>query len=421
MTPATIIDGRLEGAAFPRDPKLARVLATLNGEGEETRVVGGAVRNALLGEPVGDIDLATTATPDEVMKRAHAAGLKVVPTGVEHGTVTLVIEGTPFEVTTLREDVETDGRHATVRFGRDFSRDAMRRDFTMNALFVGADGRIYDFVGGLADLAARRVRFIGDARQRIREDYLRIARLFRFHAAYGAGAMDGPAFAAAIAERAGLETLSRERIRAELLKLLVARRAAEVAGEMSGAGLLGPLFGGVTLPARLKRMIDIAAARALAPDAILNLGALGVLVAEDAARLRERLRLLNAEADRLAVAATALAGLHGRATPPGPGFLREFLFRHGRQGALDAILLAQAEASVAADDPAWLSAWRFLSDTPEPRLPFSGADLMSRGVPAGRAMGEMLKRLQAAWIRAGFPGDPQSLARLLDEATVERR
>ena len=405
-------------AALLREPKLARALAMLNGDGEETRVVGGAVRNAWLDEPVADVDLATTATPDEVTRRARAAGAKVVPTGYEHGTVTVIIDGRPFEVTTLREDVETDGRRAVVRFGRDFAADARRRDFTVNALFLDVHGAVHDDVNGLADLAVRRVRFIGEARQRIREDYLRILRLFRFHAAYGAGEIDGEAFAAAVAERAGLATLSRERVRSEMLKLLVARRAGEAARVFSESGLLGPLLGGVPMPGRLARLIEIENARGVAPDPIRRLAALAMLVAEDAARLRDSLRLSNAEGDRLAKAAEALAEWHGRATPPAAGALREALFHHGRVACLDALALAQAEARAAPDAPEWLSAWRFLSDTPEPRLPFGGADLLKRGVPAGRAMGDMLKRLQAAWIRAGFPSDPRDLARLLDEAST---
>ncbi len=405
-------------AALLREPKLARALAMLNGDGEETRVVGGAVRNAWLDEPVADVDLATTATPDEVTRRARAAGAKVVPTGYEHGTVTVIIDGRPFEVTTLREDVETDGRRAVVRFGRDFAADARRRDFTVNALFLDVHGAVHDDVNGLADLAVRRVRFIGEARQRIREDYLRILRLFRFHAAYGAGEIDGEAFAAAVAERAGLATLSRERVRSEVLKLLVARRAGEAARVFSESGLLGPLLGGVPMPGRLARLIEIENARGVAPDPIRRLAALAMLVAEDAARLRDSLRLSNAEGDRLAKAAEALAEWHGRATPPAAGALREALFHHGRVACLDALALAQAEARAAPDAPEWLSAWRFLSDTPEPRLPFGGADLLKRGVPAGRAMGDMLKRLQAAWIRAGFPSDPRDLARLLDEAST---
>ena len=177
-------------AAWLQEPPLSDLLAVLDGGGEEARVVGGAVRNALLAEPIGEIDVATTALPTEVIRRAQTAGFKAVPTGIEHGTITVVVHGQPFEVTTLREDVETFGRHAKVAFGRDWKRDAERRDFTMNALSAARDGTVYDYVGGLADVAARRVRFIGDAAARIAEDYLRILRFFRFHAAYGEGAPD---------------------------------------------------------------------------------------------------------------------------------------------------------------------------------------------------------------------------------------
>jgi poly(A) polymerase len=196
-----------ERAPWLRGGSLPRLLDVLDRDGEEARVVGGAVRNELLGEPVGDVDVATTALPQEVMRRAEAAGFKPVPTGVEHGTVTVVVDGTPFEVTTLREDVETFGRHARVSFGRDWQHDAERRDFTMNALYAARDGTVYDHVGGLDDLKARRVRFIGDPHKRIAEDYLRILRFFRFHAAYGDGGHPDPAgLSACIAARAGLET-----------------------------------------------------------------------------------------------------------------------------------------------------------------------------------------------------------------------
>ncbi len=215
------LDERSLRAVLAR-PRLTTVLAALDAPGEETRLVGGAVRDALLGRPVADIDLATTLLPEAVVARANAAGLKPVPTGIAHGTVTVVAEGEPFEVTTLREDIETDGRHAVVRFGRDFGHDAARRDFTVNALSVTPDAYVHDTVGGLADLAAARVRFIGEARQRIREDYLRVLRFFRFHARYGAGDPDPEGLAASIEARDGLALLSRERVRGELLKLLVA-------------------------------------------------------------------------------------------------------------------------------------------------------------------------------------------------------
>src|SRR3981081_1723264 len=203
----------------------ARVRQLLCGNGEEARVVGGAVRNALLKIPTGDIDIATTALPTEVIRRAKAAGIKSVPTGIEHGTVTRVVDAQPFEVTTLREDTETFGRKAKVAFGRDWVRDAERRDFTINGLSVDADGVVHDHVGGLDDVLAKRVRFIGDAGQRIAEDYLRILRFFRMHAAYGSGEPDRAGYLACISGRAGLSNLSAERVRMEMLKLLVAEGA----------------------------------------------------------------------------------------------------------------------------------------------------------------------------------------------------
>src|SRR6202023_1818574 len=235
----------LDDAPWLKSGPTARVLGLLNGDGEEARVVGGAVRNALLQIPPGDIDIATTALPDEVIRRARAAGIKSVPTGIEHGTVTLVVDGRPFEVTTLREDTETFGRKAKVAFGRDWVRDARRRDFTINGLSVDADGLVHDHVGGLADIEARRVRFIGDAAQRIAEDYLRILRFFRFHAAYGEGAPDPLGLAACIDARAGLERLSHERVRMEVFKLLVAKHAVPTLALMTEIGLLEQVFGGV--------------------------------------------------------------------------------------------------------------------------------------------------------------------------------
>src|SRR5580704_10737649 len=235
----------LDDAPWLTSGPTARVLELLDGNGEEARVVGGAVRNALLKLPVGEIDIATTAVPAEVIRRAKAAGIKSVPTGIEHGTVTLVVEAHPIEVTTLREDTETFGRKAKVAFGRDWVGDAHRRDFTINALSVGADGIVHDYTGGLADISARRVRFIGEPSQRIEEDYLRILRFFRFHAAFGTGELDRPGYLACIATRAGLATLSAERLRAEILKLLVTDGALPSAIAMIDGGLLLPVFGGI--------------------------------------------------------------------------------------------------------------------------------------------------------------------------------
>ena len=402
--------------ALLEEPRTARVMAALNGAGEAARVVGGALRNALMGLPVADVDIAATAMPQEVMARALAAGIKAVPTGLDHGTVTLVVDGAPFEVTTLREDVETDGRRAVVRHGRDFDADARRRDFTMNALSLSADGALHDPVGGLPDLLARRVRFIGSPRQRIAEDYLRILRFLRFHAAYGDGPFDAEGLAACVALRDGLATLSRERVRVELLKLIAARRAPQAVAQIAQAGLLGPLLAGVAYVARFGRLTRIETAMGLRPDATLRLAALAVLVTEDAVRLRDMLRLSNAETERLSKAARALAPLHGAVAPPAPGELRHLMFAHGQRAARDAALLAHAESGAGAEDAGWLSAHAFLRDTPEPRLPFSGGDLIARGLSPGTQVGRALKHLQAGWIRAGFPKDAVTLARLLDEA-----
>ncbi|HEY8580364.1 MAG TPA: CCA tRNA nucleotidyltransferase, partial [Beijerinckiaceae bacterium] len=314
MSVAQVIDGRLVGAAFLDDPRLRRVLDALDGDGEEARVVGGAVRNALMGEPVTEVDVATTATPDVMLARAKRAGLRAVPTGIDHGTITFIADGEPFEATTLREDVETHGRHATVRFGRDFEADALRRDFTFNALSVDADGRLHDYTGGVADARARRVRFIGDAATRIREDYLRILRFFRFQAAYGDGEIDRDALHAAISLRAGMEGLSRERVLAELVKLLGARGAPRVASLMAETGILIDVTGGVVHGARLAACAAIADARTA--DPALRLAAACVIVREDAERLRARLRLSNAWENRLVKAADALTPWRGRPAPP---------------------------------------------------------------------------------------------------------
>ncbi len=415
-----LIPAQIESPSFLDDEKVRRIFGVFDGAGEETRAVGGALRNALLGVPVSDVDFATTATPQVTMDRAKAAGLRPIPTGFEHGTVTVIVEGQPFEITSLREDVETDGRRAKVRFGRDFKQDALRRDFTINALSCNRDGHIFDYADGLADIAARRVRFIGDAQQRVREDYLRILRFFRFHAAYGEGALDAQAFHAAVIEREGMHNLSRERIRAELLKLLGARNCAPTIAIMCGAGLLLPVLAGVAIPARLARVIEIDHARGAKADPLLRLIALCVLVREDAERLRNELRLSNAEAQRAHAAAQALEQLHGCTAPPEPKVLRALLYQHGSQAMRDALALAQAEADVSTLDEIWTGADAFAATTPRPQLPFSGADLLARSVAPGRGMGEALKAMERLWIAADFPTDAATLTDLLDKALTQR-
>lgn len=414
-------DGRLRDLKPLTRGPLAQALAALDGDGEETRLIGGAVRDLALGERATDFDLATTALPDEVIRRGHAAGFKVALSGFPHGTVTLIIDGRPIEVTTLREDVETDGRHAKVAFGRDFSADARRRDFTINALSLTADGRLHDALGGLDDLAQGRVRFIGDADQRIREDYLRILRFFRFSARFGSGAVDREGLSAAIRAREGMALLSRERVRAEWLKLLVAPHAGEVVRIMGECGFLGPLFGGLAYPARLGRLIAIEDARGAGRDGVLRLAALAVVIGEDADRLHDRLRLTNAEWRRLAAASSALTGLHGLEAPPPERDLRKLLFTAKRRAARDALLLAEADAGAGAADPAFAAADRFLAHAPEPVLPVGGANLVARGADGGPRVGEILRAFRDLWVEAGFPAEPEAVERLLKRAEEAER
>ena len=377
MTPLPgLADGKLKDLTPLRQGPLALALEVLNGAGEETRLVGGAVRDLALGEPAVDLDLTTTAATDEVIRRAQKAGFKVALTGVAHGTVTIVVDGRPIETTTLREDVETDGRWAKVAFGRDFAADAQRRDFTINSLSLSANGTVHDYVGGLEDLAAGRVRFIGSAEARIREDYLRILRFFRFSARFVASGLDREGLSAAIRSRDGLARLSRERVRAEIVKLLAAPRASEVVQTMGETGFLEPILGGGAYARRLSRLIAIETERGLSGDPLLRLAALGVAIPEDADRLRDQLRLANAESDRLKSAAAALIGLHGSTAPPSFHGLRVLLFNAGRETARDALALAQAESGARPSDAAFAAADRFLADASEPKLPISGADLI---------------------------------------------
>lgn len=394
-------------AALLARADVAALLVVLNRDGEEARIVGGAVRNALLGEPVADIDIATTCLPDETMRRARAAGFKAVPTGVEHGTVTIVIDGAPFEVTTLRRDVETDGRHAVVAFGRDFREDALRRDFTFNALGLDAAGVLHDYAGGLADLAVRRVRFIGAASERIAEDFLRILRFFRFHARYGAGEPDRVALDACIAGRGGLSGLSRERIWAELRKLLVAPRATETLQAMAGVGLLMPVIGGVP---HLSRFAAIADGSGEGVYPAFRLAALAVTIPEDALRLRDWLRLSNAEFERIFGIAAALEALSGHETLPEIARLRRLAHRIGTDAVAGALVML-GTTDTAPDLQALIAE---MAQTP-PFLP-TGKDVLALGIGAGPRVGEILEAAREAWIVAGCPAERDEQMKLVARA-----
>ena len=403
----------LADAAWLKDGPLARLLAVLDRDGEEARAIGGAVRDAMLGKIPVEIDVATTATPPEVIRRAEAAGFKAVPTGIDHGTVTVVIAGHPIEVTTLREDVETFGRHANVRFGRDWKQDAERRDFTINALSVSADGIVHDYVGGLADLAARRVRFIGAPAMRIAEDYLRILRFFRFHAGYGEGLPDADGLHAAIQARDGLGLLSRERIRMELMKLLVAPHTVPTLAVMAESGLLTRVLGGVPLLASMSNMAKLEAALALTADPVRRLGALAVAVVEDAERLRERLRLFNAEHERLAAMADAWWRIAPSAVEQGG---RALLYRLGPVHFVDRVLLAWSRSPSGVAD----SAWHELATLPQrwtaPAFPLKAPDPLRRRVPKGPHLGAALRAAENAWIAQNFPLDADALQKIADKA-----
>jgi poly(A) polymerase len=404
----------LSSAQWLTSGSLARLLTVLDSDGEEARVIGGAVRNALLGEPLGDIDIATTALPEEVVRRVEAHGFKAVPTGIAHGTVTVVIGGRPFEVTTLRSDIETFGRHATVAFGRDWTADAHRRDFTMNALSASRDGVVHDPVGGLADLQARRVRFIGEPLKRIEEDYLRILRFFRFHAAYGRGPLDPAGLAACIAGRDGLDQLSRERVRMEMLKLMPAPGALTALEAMADAGLLLRVLGGVPNLMYLQRLIELEAALATPADAIRRLGALAVLIVEDAERLRERLRLSNGENSRL----TAIGRGWWRAAPPDGQRAREVLYESGVETFTDQVLIGWARSQAPVTDEAWRDFLALPHHWSVPVFPLRAADFLARGVAKGPALGAALAAAEREWIAAGFPTDEQAVARIADQAAT---
>ena len=370
MTPDTV--------ALPDDPALARVLSALSAEGAQALVVGGAVRNALLGEPIADIDIATATPPGDTVRLAEAAGLRTVPTGIDHRTVTIIADGRGFEATTFRRDVETDGRHAIVAYSDNIDDDARRRDFTMNALYATADGRVLDPVGGLADLAARRLRFVGDARARITEDYLRILRFFRFLAWYGREA-DMQALAACHELRGGLAGISKERIGHEMRKLLAAPDPAQAVRLMAEAGVLPlvlPGADGSDLPDLIGAEQDFGTGALPAWPRRLAL-----LAPQDAAGA---LRLSRAEARVQAQLAEA------QQMPPATA-----AYRFGRAIAAQSVLIRAGRGEAPAFG--WCHQIARAADL---TFPLTAADLAPR--LTGAALGRALRRTEAAWIDSGF-------------------
>ncbi len=386
------------GSAWFEAPETQAVFAALNLHGHQTRAVGGAVRNTLMGLPVDEVDFATTATPEEVTELAHTAGLKPVPTGLQHGTVTVVVAHKPFEVTTLRQDVETFGRHANVKFTRDWAMDASRRDFTINALYASADGAVHDPLGGYPDVIAKRVRFIGSARERIREDYLRILRFFRFTANYGCEP-DPDGMSACIVERDGLTRLSAERVRAELMRILAAREPLRALEPMSEAGFLTLLLGGVVRVSHAVRMVALEAANGLSREPVRALAALAVMIEEDVRRLAERLRLSNTERAQL----DAMAAFRPELTAQSDALsVKTTLYRLGPARYIDRVLIAWTRDGAAPDDAAWRAHLALPERWTAPAFPVKGEDLLAAGLEKGPRIGAALRQLEAAWIASDF-------------------
>lgn len=385
------------GADWLRRPATQAVFAALERAGFEGRAVGGVVRNTLMGLPVTDIDIATPARPEEVIAAATAAGLASVPTGIEHGTVTVISAHEPYEVTTLRHDVETDGRRAVVAFTDDWAADASRRDFTVNALYCDRHGIVHDPLGGYPDVARRTVRFIGDPDQRIAEDYLRILRFFRFHAVLGEGPLDRPGLDACVRGRAGLKTLSAERVRAELLKLLAGRRALEAVDAMTGVASLALLLHVAPRPGVLARLVQAEAFVGAEPDAILRLSALCLAVAEDAPALARRLRLSNDERAAL----TVITGQPGPLAPAcDDAARRRMIYARGPAAWRRSVLAALA---CMPDDPDLAAAYALPEHWHVPKLPVKGLDVLALGLPPGPHIGDILAEVERWWLDHDFP------------------
>ncbi len=382
---------KLPSAPWQSRKGMRPLLAALEASRGATRYVGGCVRDTLLGLPVSDVDLATRLAPEAVMERLGKAGIKAIPTGIAHGTVTAVIGGEPVEVTTLRRDVSTDGRRATIAYTDDWKEDAGRRDFTINAFSADpASGEIYDYFGGLADLEARSVRFIGDPLVRIAEDHLRILRFFRFHARFGGGEAD-PAALDACAERANdLMALSRERIADELLKLLALAEPVEAIRLMVGRSILKPVLPEIEAAGvdRLDRLIGRERDSGIAGDPIRRLAALLPPDPAAAASIAARLRLSKRAAKRLVAAATPKAG---EAVPA------LLAYHIGRDEAVDSILLGQGDPGLA----------HTLDDWTRPRLLVGGGDLIRLGLEPGPLVARTLQAIDREWSEGGFTPDKE--------------
>lgn len=384
----------LSKAAWLNEPRLQAVMRVITQAGGEVRVAGGAIRNSLLGVPISDVDLATTMLPEDVMRVCKAAGFAVHPTGLAHGTVTVVNKGQPFEVTTLRLDVETDGRRAVVAFTDDWQEDALRRDFTINAMYCDTVGKIYDFTNGYTDVLRKRVKFVGAASGRIKEDYLRILRFFRFHARFGKGAPDKAGLAACVKLKSGLKKISAERIHSEMIKLLVAPRAIETLKIMAASSVLKTI-----LPYTDEWRVIIR----LPEDSLLRL----FILAKKPNELKDRLRLSSSEALRISnlIAAPELSPKFSQPEQ------RALLYQIGVATWLDAVHVAWARSHAKLP-------WQALLDLPKrwpiPKFPVTGKDLLAAGVQSGPTMGDVLQQLEDWWVASDFAPTREELLQRID-------
>ena len=394
-------------------PETVAVFAALTADGAAVRLVGGCVRDAVLGRPIKDIDLATEDPPDRVLALLDAAGLKSVPTGIEHGTVTALTGGRHFEVTTLRKDVETFGRHARVAFTDDWAEDAARRDFTLNALYCDLDGTLYDPTGGVDDARDGTVRFVGDPALRIKEDRLRILRFFRFHAWFGKGALDENGLAACRAEAGGVKLLSAGRVRVEVLRLLEAPDPAPILEQMHANGILADVLPEATLFSRLDRTVKIETGLGHS-DPVRRLGAVLDADGQGVLAISDRLRLANAERDRL-------VALLDCADAPDSGWsdehARQTHYRLGDPLFVDVALLRWAEGDGATDAVSLLSFLKVADDWRRPEFPLRGADALKLGLPAGPEVGDALTQAEDWWIEGNFRADRDACLRQLEKIT----
>jgi len=382
-------------------PETVQVMAALG----EARFVGGAVRNALLGAAVADIDIAVPMPPSEVLARLVAKNIKVIETGMDHGTVTAIAGTHAFEITSLRRDVETDGRHARVVFTDDWAEDAARRDFTINALYASASGEIFDYATGVEDLIAGKVRFVGDARARIAEDYLRVLRLFRFHAWYGKGEVDAEGLRAAAQAKDKLKSLSAERVAKEMLRLLEAGNPTPVLRVMAATGILSELLPGALQLPRLERLVEIDADNFSPRDGVLRLAALLPEDGEAAHAAADALKLSNADRTRLE---QALSGERIAAHLSAKD-ARRLLYRIGVARFRDKVWLAWANAPKAASAIQWRMLLTMADNWHRPRFALTGLDVMQAGVPEGPEVGRILAKIEDWWVGGDFAADEGAL------------